>query len=150
MTTIAWDGKAMAADRQAATGNTPHVSHGGKIKRITFNGVDALIGRCGTIASAMQVVDWLAAGANPANKPEISSAEDDSFSLLLATAKGVYYFATGTIPVFIGRRPWAIGSGGDYALGAMEAGADARKAVQIACKLDINSGMGIDVLTLAK
>ena len=34
----------------------------------------------------------------------------------------------------------------DYALGAMHAGVDARRAVRIASRLDIESGMGVDVV----
>ncbi|MBK8772489.1 MAG: hypothetical protein IPM06_18985 [Rhizobiales bacterium] len=40
-------------------------------------------------------------------------------------------------------RCWAIGTGCDYALGAMHAGADAKKAVKIAAKLDVNTGFGV-------
>lgn len=42
-----------------------------------------------------------------------------------------------------------IGSGADFAMGAMEAGASARRAVQIACRRDINSRPPIHSLTLA-
>lgn len=41
---------------------------------------------------------------------------------------------------------WAIGSGCDYALGAMEAGATAQEAVRIASRLDNQCGMGVDVV----
>lgn len=42
----------------------------------------------------------------------------------------------------------AIGSGSDFAIGAMEAGADARKAVRIACKRDMNSRLPVHSLSL--
>lgn len=41
---------------------------------------------------------------------------------------------------------WAAGSGADYAMGAMAAGKDAKEAVEIACRFDINCGLGVDVL----
>jgi hypothetical protein len=36
--------------------------------------------------------------------------------------------------------PYALGSGGSYAMGAMDAGADAREAVAAACRYDVFSG----------
>lgn len=42
----------------------------------------------------------------------------------------------------------AIGTGSDFAVGAMEAGADARKAVRIACKRDMSSRLPVHSLSL--
>lgn len=42
----------------------------------------------------------------------------------------------------------AVGSGGDLALGAMEAGKSAAEAVRIACKRDVNSRLPIHVMHL--
>jgi ATP-dependent protease HslVU (ClpYQ) peptidase subunit len=39
-----------------------------------------------------------------------------------------------------------VGSGGEFAMGAMAAGANARKAVSIACQLDYYTGKGIDTV----
>ncbi len=43
----------------------------------------------------------------------------------------------------------SIGSGRDYALGAMAAGKSAKEAVQIACRYDINSRPPVHTITLA-
>lgn len=45
----------------------------------------------------------------------------------------------------IGRRRWALGAGMEVAMGAMEAGADARAAVVIAQRLSNHAGMGVQV-----
>ena len=42
MTTIAWDGKTLAADKQMNTGNMPHLSAVSKIRRGTYHGMPAL------------------------------------------------------------------------------------------------------------
>lgn len=42
----------------------------------------------------------------------------------------------------------AVGSGSDAALGAMACGADARKAVRIACKYDLHSRPPVHILSL--
>lgn len=41
---------------------------------------------------------------------------------------------------------WAVGSGCDYALGAMKFGATAKEAIAIASELDVNTGLGIDTV----
>jgi hypothetical protein len=43
---------------------------------------------------------------------------------------------------------YAVGSGSHFALAALEMGVDSIKAVEIASKIDVYSGMGIDSLTL--
>lgn len=42
--------------------------------------------------------------------------------------------------------PWSIGSGGDFAHGAMAAGCSALEAVKIASCLDIRTGLGFDCI----
>jgi ATP-dependent protease HslVU (ClpYQ) peptidase subunit len=41
---------------------------------------------------------------------------------------------------------WAIGSGADYAMGAMAVGADAKRAVEVTSDLYCRCGLGVDVL----
>lgn len=51
---------------------------------------------------------------------------------------------------FLGTREkmWAVGSGSDYAKGAMAMGADVRKAVEVASLFDVNTGRGIETMTV--
>lgn len=49
----------------------------------------------------------------------------------------------------LGQSKWAIGSGADYALGAMYAGLSAAEAVMIASKLDTGTGLGVDSVSFA-
>lgn len=49
------------------------------------------------------------------------------------------------MPIIDQREAW--GSGADFALGAMAMGAGARRAVEVACELDVHCGKGIDVVT---
>jgi hypothetical protein len=41
-----------------------------------------------------------------------------------------------------------VGSGADFAIGAMARGASAREAIDIAATYDTNTGLGVDVLEL--
>lgn len=148
MTTIAWDGKTMAADKQSTGGGMKYQSHESKIHKGTYHGMPALFAGAGTSVYSAAVIEWLLAGM-PDDKPEMPSAPD-SFTVLVATELGLFEYIDSLRPVPLGIRKWAIGSGNEYAFGAMAAGASAKKAVEIACALDVNSGMGVDTLTLRK
>ena len=139
----------MAADKQSTTNGRPHLSVRGKIRRIKYHGQPAIAGGCGTVVFSNAVIEWLDRGAPADDRPEMPGP-DDSFTVLVVSENGAYLYCDSVHPVPIGHINWAIGSGQEYALGAMVAGASAKKAVEIACTLDVNSGMGVDTLTLGK
>lgn len=149
MTTVCWDGKTMAADKQMNTGNMKHLVARSKIRAGQYHGMPAIFGGAGTTVYSDAVVEWLIAGMPDEHKPEMPQTPD-SFTVIVATETGVYGYIDSLRPVPLGQIKWAIGSGGEYAFGAMAAGANAKKAVEIACAFDVNSGMGVDVLTLRK
>ena len=149
MTTVAYDGRSMAADKQMNTGNMKHPHAGSKIQRGTYRGEPALYGGSGTTVFLSAVIDWLIAGESAEHKPDLPGP-DDTFTVVVATAAGVFEYIDSLRPIFLGDIPWAIGSGAEYAFGAMDAGACAKRAVEIACGRDCSSGMGIDVLTLKR
>ena len=148
MTTVCWDGRSMAADKQSTLGNTPIPVVTPKIRRMIFNGESAIAGYSGTCTYAEAVLLWIEQGCQGI-KPD-KEKEDDSCSLMVATRHGVTYFGDRFIGDDLGNVQWAIGSGCDYALGAMGAGASAKRAIEVATRFDIQTGMGIDVLTLRK
>lgn len=148
MTTIAFDGRSIAAERMYVIGGTPLRGPSPKIRRLVYKGVPAVIGTSGTLEYGMALMDWLEAGLPPGREPSLPADDDDGASVLLATATGVYLFSNSLVGVPIGAVKWATGSGANYALGAMAMGASAKKAVEVACTLDVYSGMGVDVLRL--
>jgi ATP-dependent protease HslVU (ClpYQ) peptidase subunit len=148
MTSIAFDGKTMAADKQMNTGNMKHTVARSKIRAGEYHGMPALFGGSGTTVYCDAVIEWLIAGM-PDDKPEMPS-NPDSFTVIVATEAGLYEYIDSLRPIPLGQIKWAIGSGGEYAFGAMAAGACAKKAVEIACTFDPNSGMGVETLTLRK
>lgn len=148
MTTIAWDGKTMAADRRYVIGGTPLRAPEPKIRRLTFRGEQAVAGASGDGTHGDMLIAWLAAGAREDQPPSLSDSEEDRCAVILATPSGVWVFANSITGVALGQIKWAAGSGADYALGAMAAGASAKRAVGIAISLDINSGCGVDALRL--
>lgn len=144
MTTIAWDGRTLAADTRSSWGGTPTDGAVRKIFEAVHPQGRLLVG-CSGISEECNAV-WLWMTGQRKDEPIVTDlrimAVDESGFVFVGSKPG--YWAE------VGRRPWALGSGTDYALGAMAAGADARNAVRIASTLDVGTGIerGIDTLEL--
>lgn len=137
MSTVAWDGKSLAADHQGAHGGTKvSVS---KLYRFADKGEVAAT--TGDYAAGMIMVEWYQAGADLTNYPRCQADEDNNATLIVAKKGGVCCFY-GMHPheVRVSDPFMAWGSGKDYALGAMAMGATAGQAVMVACKFDAWSG----------
>jgi len=133
MTTIAFDGKTLAADSLAIGGATsPH-----RIAQKIFDiGGGVFVAIAGTLGEGAKFAAWYVEGADIA-APALPDLKDSS--VLVVSEKHSYEFDETLMPLPV-RAPCAIGSGGEVALGAMMAGATASEAVKIACKVDIHSG----------
>jgi ATP-dependent protease HslVU (ClpYQ) peptidase subunit len=146
MTVIAWDGKVLAADRMSTVGGTPIPHAGPKVHRLRApNGKVALVGFSGNSAYAWAYLAWMRGG----EEPQLKQGEDLKFSIILIEWPRWVWYRSDTAnrwDLFGAMSSWAIGSGCDYALGAMEHGASAREAVRIASRLDNQCGMGVDVV----
>lgn len=146
MTVIAWDGRTLAADKQATAGNMKRTAT--KILRVT-DGLVALSGDAAH-AHAHAVLGWFQGVRDPRDFPR-EQCPDKAGHVTYFTRDGVFlYDGTGH-----GYREKidcsfiAFGCGRDYAMAAMYLGCDARRAVEVACEFDAFCGMGIDVLELA-
>ena len=128
MTTIAWDGKRIAADGLSTCDGFVVATDDPKL----FRRKGVVIGVAGDWASAVPMVEFIA------GQRDFDSECKDITALAIRNGKGVVYEGRKTpYPV---KPPYAIGSGACFALAAMEAGTDALKAVKVACKLDTASG----------
>jgi hypothetical protein len=143
MTTVAFDGKTLAADR--LMGSWLNVC---KLFRLKDGRVAA--GSGNNFDAIREIIAWLDAKSPTSKRPEIDAA--DAPDILLVNAKGVLQWMTW--PYSRGmevREPFfAIGSGAEFALGALAAGCSARRAVAIACRFDAHSGQGIDAVRVVK
>lgn len=133
MTTIATDGKTIAADSRV-TGT--FIGQHDKLFQIG----DSVFGISGNIPRVMRVVDWLSAGCPEASKPDV----EDDFAILQLHQGGVWYWDSSLRPIRYGIPYAAIGSGAEFAMGAMLAGKSPKLAVEIACELDECSGHPIN------
>lgn len=94
-----------------------------------------LIGVAGNVKDAVAWLDWYTSGKKGA-RPKV----DAGFSGLILRAEGVYGVSSDAFEMPIERGHHGIGSGGGYAVAAFKAGAAPRRAVEIACEIDVNSG----------
>lgn len=142
MTTIAWDGKTLAADRRVTCGGVTDA----KVHKIVRREDGALAGSAGNTSLGAAFKRWFLSG-EPGERPPLSREQE--------TANGVIIRPSGLIEIhdvcgwYEAEAPhYALGSGWEIALGAMAAGASAEEAVRIAAKLDGNTGDEVETLTL--
>lgn len=141
MTTIAWDGKVLAADKRMGFG-TEHATVT-KISRL--NG--CLVGWAGGSALGRAMENWYARGCEIADFPVSQRNDDKCGSLLVIHPDGsILQYSQEPFAIRIEEAFYAIGSGSAFASAAMYLGHDARRAVEVSCALDMNSGNGIDIL----
>lgn len=143
MTCVAWDGKALAADRQSNSSGMRHAAT--KIERFG----NLLLGITGDYGTAAEMRQWFKSGALPTEFP--TKARDDVSTLIVVGGEfdgGVRYYCASPYPQVIEGARHAWGCGRDFALAAMHCGKTAAEAVEIASVYDIHCGMGVDTLTL--
>ena len=144
MTVIAWDGRSVAADTQCSSGGYLSPIPARKIiKRGEF-----VYGIAGWSAWFEAWIKWHETGAHPACVPTSGVDAEQSGNFLVFQA-GKAFSCSAQMPYLqeVGA-PDAWGSGCDFAIGAMHAGADARQAVEIAIACSPSCGGSIDVIEL--
>ena len=143
MTVIVWDGTTLAADKQAT--NSGLKCKVTKIHRINGH----LIGFSGEFDYAQAMRKWFESGADVEKFPKHQEDSDKWVGMLVITPdKRVLKYERSPIPMdFTENKVLCMGSGRDFAFGALAMGADAVKAVQITCTYEASCGMGVDVLT---
>ena len=142
MTTLVWDGTTLAADKQAnVAGMRRQVT---KIHKFDNN----LVGFSGDYDFAMDMLEWLKSGGEPKTFPETQKKEDTYVNTLwIPSPDKIFVFERSPYPIDFSENMFiCMGSGRDFAYGAMDMGADAIRAVEIANKYDTGSGLGIDFL----
>lgn len=144
MTTIAWDGKTLAADKLAAYGNLKNT-----VTKIFRIGSGELVGCAGDFTFCLSLIEWVKQGRVPVDFPSHGRDKDDWQPLLVIEVDGTPSLYERTpYPIRNEQRCVAYGSGRDFARAAMHIGKTAREAVEVACELDVGSGNGVDSLTL--
>lgn len=147
MTTIAVRAGKMAADSRV----TYETEAGGvlhfRTEKIFRVGRD-IVGLAGESEPGLIFLDWYKAGAALKDRPGVLIDGEADFTALVLTRKGLFEYGKYCRAERVFEPFYAIGSGSKAALGAMHMGADAARAVRIACKIDPYSGTPIVVMEL--
>ncbi len=131
MTTIAFDGSSIAYDSYVTQAGVIVDNTGCKHWKI--KGADFFF--AGTVQDYEHLVSWF---FDRSYEP----AEDTDCSAIVVLGDTVFEVASQTDTFMINQehKPMALGTGGCFALGAMDAGCSAKEAVKIACSRDVFSG----------
>lgn len=142
MTTIAWDGKRLAADKQST-------QPCGKVRRTKVYRLNdgSLYGAAGLSTTCDALREWLDAGA-AGERPKVFDDEEDAPDAIVVKPTGDVWIYS-KHGRYKPEAPFiAIGSGSQFAMAAMYLGQSAPEAVMVASALDAHTGMGVDVLWL--
>lgn len=140
MTTIATDGKSIAADGLEHVNGTVIHRASRKLHRLSDG---SILGACGNMADGVAVAKWLS-GFWPQPAPLNRQPEvENDFGGIILTREGQVFWISSTLIPTPAEAPIAIGSGMDIAIGAMLAGVEPLEAVQIASERDVHTGGAI-------
>ena len=141
MTTIAWDGDTLAADRRVSYGTISDA----KVTKISKT-KKGLCGAAGVTSMCAAFRRWFEAGEK--GDPPYMGKDGDTATGFIIRPDGtrIMYDQHGWYKTDPG--PFAMGSGFEVALGAMAQGAAADKAVQVAAEFDGSTGNEVDTLRL--
>lgn len=137
MTTIATDGKTIAADGLSTSGDMVTDTAVQKLTRLPDG---SIVGGCGELSAMLRAIDCLHA---PNSHPDDLTGD---FTLIRLSTGGVVTRYEGCLFGVVAAAPTAIGTGRAFAMGAMLSGKTPKEAVEIACQRDIYSGGEIVVM----
>lgn len=145
MTTIAWDGTTLAADRCSWSGGARRqVRKVFKLK--AHDGRRFLVAFAGNGTFALAVLGWMR-GEQPRPVPRDYLRDDElcnQCALVIDEKHRVWQLGNDLVYGQMRERVYAFGGGQDFAWGAVEAGATAKRAVEIAIKRSDMAGFGVD------
>ncbi len=144
MSVVAWDGKALAVDRQYSVGDTRY--EGIKSKRLSTGTVLAWTG---SAASGAALMAWYEAGAKAETFPACQKDKDRWGRLIAVTplhpdSVEICEYESEPVPILHCAPFLAWGVGREVALGVMAMGGSAVIAVEIASKYVSGCGFGVD------
>lgn len=103
------------------------------------------VGMCGDVDSFPDVIEWL--GDPTSRKPPKATGGD---FLVLTEDKKIFTFKNPSKWIAVNQSFYAVGSGMNYAMSAMECGKTAIEAVKVASKFDLYTGMGVTHFDVGK
>lgn len=107
-----------------------------------------LVGGCGASSLTYAFTQWVLDGEEKFKRPGLRAEDENSAGAIIIRANGAMEEHD-----FMGWHPvsgefWAAGTGAEAALGALHMGASAIEAVEVASKICIHCGGGVDSVSL--
>lgn len=134
MTTICYRDGYLAADSRAYSGDREPMGMKTKLFDLKDGGAVGISTSC--VGYSERFAKWLNDGADEKNFP--FTGDFHLVALMVNGAGEVFYFKNSPYPTGpLKANFFSIGTGSDYALGAMEQGASAIDAIHVAKKLDV-------------
>ena len=145
MTVIAYDGRYVAADRQATCSGNRWTTPSKLV--VWKENVLVIDGHAG---HGSALIAWFKEGASPPDYPTPRTRDPDANAGLTVFGWGrpVVRFEDGPYPILMEGSCYAVGSGSLFAHGAMRAGASAATAASLAAQYVEYCGGEIDVVDL--
>jgi hypothetical protein len=142
MTVIAADGRIIVADGRTIFTSNSEIARDDTVKLIAKDrriyGVSGITGLIHVLA------DWYNAGAKPGDMPPHAP----EWALLVIDQDGPCHLGNESPYPLRLRYPVTLGCAADFAMGAMLAGADARRAVEIAISRDCRCGGELTIINI--
>lgn len=110
-----------------------------------FRGKDSIVGFCGAMTQGLVFVDWYFNRSK--RKPSLE--HENEWSAIVLKRDCVEFWDNSLRPI-ISDGFHAIGSGCQFAIGAMEAGCTAEQAVAVACRRDPYCNLPVTTMSLGK
>lgn len=144
MTTVVATPELIAADRCMDTGGNGSVP---TTKAMRLRG--SLWGFAGSTTDALKFLRWVRGGCKKNTRPTFVGIKGAAFEIIQVNPHGqLILWDQDMEPVPCNRPTHSIGSGGSFAVGALDAGAPILKAMQIAADRDQNTRGPFDILYL--
>lgn len=125
MTIVAWDGESLSADQLACNQDL------GWLTTKIFREGNSVVAFTGGYEQGLSLLEWCRNGEQATLWPSHQST-DDWARLIVARPGQCYFYEKLPVKQIVTTPFMAWGSGRDFALGALEVGADARRAVEAA------------------
>ena len=144
MTIIATDGYSISADSRC-TGPSGIIQR--PWTKIFPLPDGSAIGCCGSAALATILIEWITFSGETADLRPSFISEDDFEAIRLYPNGNLFSYGPHCLPEAV-PFPYAIGSGSQYAIGALEAGASPQRAVEITTVYDPSCGPPVETLVV--
>lgn len=157
MTTIAYRDGILAADSRVT-----HDTEGGgtrvfkcqklyrKVVKLGEVEEEVILATAGESSPGELFVEWFGSGKDVTDMRDTFVLGQADFQVLVLKRDGLYEVDMYCKPIKVLDKFYAVGSGAKAALAAMHMGADAKKAVEIACRIDPYTAAPITTMSLGK